>query len=482
MDLSKIKEFIVQEKLLNKILNSPDEVYPLGTFKSSEEFPLGWTNNINKKLFVDYYEKLNQFEKFVFIGLGGSINLAKIASFINPTKIYIIDSLDIKKIQNLSKIIQSEKCAIVVCSKSGTTVETNILRNILSYKNKDSVFYISDHYISDKDKEKTFITQKDIGGRFSLGTHFGILPFYLAGFSINDIVKNINLANKESKENNIDNKAITIASIIYKNYLLNKNILSINSISNDDFIADWLEQLIAESLGKEESGILPIIQNNKFSPNLNFSNDANKYDLDSINIKISYNESLFYEFQIFFYVISILGILLKIQPFDQPNVELTKSLTTKFLESNQSLELEEKYYSLSSFEKKFSENNDNDKEKIISMLIFSSQVDKELLDNLEKLKVFCFKSQIILLVYFAPTYLHSTGQLLKGSFKNIENFIVHLHGNEDQEIPNSLYTLNTFVKNQAISDYMALKKYDRKVQFIQTNKIELNKKVEAILR
>ena len=482
MDLSKIKEFIVQEKLLNKILNSPDEVYPLGTFKSSEEFPLGWTNNINKKLFVDYYEELNQFEKFVFIGLGGSINLAKIASFINPTKVYIIDSLDIKKIQNLSKIIQSEKCAIVVCSKSGTTVETNILRNILSYKNKDSVFYISDHYISDKDKEKTFITQKDIGGRFSLGTHFGILPFYLAGFSINDIVKNINLANKESKENNIDNKAITIASIIYKNYLLNKNILSINSISNDDFIADWLEQLIAESLGKEESGILPIIQNNKFSPNLNFSNDANKYDLDSINIKISYNESLFYEFQIFFYVISILGILLKIQPFDQPNVELTKSLTKKFLESNQSLELEEKYYSLSSFEKKFSENNDNDKEKIISMLIFSSQVDKELLDNLEKLKVFCFKSQIILLVYFAPTYLHSTGQLLKGSFKNIENFIVHLHGNEDQEIPNSLYTLNTFVKNQAISDYMALKKYDRKVQFIQTNKIELNKKVEAILR
>ena len=480
MDLSKIKEFIVQEKLLNKILNSPDEVYPLGTFKSSEEFPLGWTNNINKKLFVDYYEKLNQFEKFVFIGLGGSINLAKIASFINPTKIYIIDSLDIKKIQNLSKIIQSEKCAIVVCSKSGTTVETNILRNILSYKNKDSVFYISDHYISDKDKEKTFITQKDIGGRFSLGTHFGILPFYLAGFSINDIVKNINLANKESKENNIDNKAITIASIIYKNYLLNKNILSINSISNDDFIADWLEQLIAESLGKEESGILPIIQNNKFSPNLNFSNDANKYDLDSINIKISYNESLFYEFQIFFYVISILGILLKIQPFDQPNVELTKSLTTKFLESNQSLELEEKYYSLSSFEKKILENND--KEKIISMLIFSSKVDKELLDNLEKLKVFCFKSQIILLVYFAPTYLHSTGQLLKGSFKNIENFIVHLHGNEDQEIPNSLYTLNTFVKNQAISDYMALKKYDRNVQFIQTNKIELNKKVEAILR
>ena len=480
MDLSNIKEFIVQEKLINKILNSPDKVYPLGTFKSSEEFPLGWSKNINKKKFEDCYEELNKFEKFIFIGLGGSINLAKIASFINPNKVYIIDSLDIKKINNLSEIIQSEKCAIIVCSKSGTTVETNILKNILSYKNKDSIYYISDHYISDKDKEKTFITQKDIGGRFSLATHFGILPFYLAGFSINDIVNNINLANKESKENNIDNKAITIASIIYKNYLLDKKVLSINSINNNDYIADWLEQLLAESLGKEESGILPIIKNNKFSPNLNFSNDPNKYNLDSINIKISYNESIFYELQIFFYVIAILGILLKIQPFDQPNVELTKSLTTKFLETNQSLELEEEYFSLSSFEKNIEENNE--KEKIISLLIFSSIVDKELLDNLEKLKIFCFKSQIILLVYFAPTYLHSTGQLLKGSFKNIENFIVHLHGNEDQEIPNSLYTLNTFVKNQAISDYMALKKYDRKVQYIETNKIELNKKIEAILK
>ena len=50
MDLSNIKEFIVQEKLINKILNSPDKVYPLGTFKSSEEFPLGWTNNINKAI------------------------------------------------------------------------------------------------------------------------------------------------------------------------------------------------------------------------------------------------------------------------------------------------------------------------------------------------------------------------------------------------------------------------------------------------
>ena len=61
MDLSNIKEFIVQEKLINKILNSPDKVYPLGTFKSSEEFPLGWSKNINKKKFEDCYEELNKF-------------------------------------------------------------------------------------------------------------------------------------------------------------------------------------------------------------------------------------------------------------------------------------------------------------------------------------------------------------------------------------------------------------------------------------
>ena len=88
---------------------------------------------------------------------------------------------------------------------------------------------------------------------------------------------------------------------------------------------------------------------------------------------------------------------------------------------------------------------------------------------------------MILLVYFSPGYIHSTGQLLKGSFKEIENFIINLHGNEDQNIPNSLYTLNTLSKNQAISDYIAMKKNNRQVSFLDSTIEEFNEEIEKII-
>ena len=91
MDLSKIKEFIIQQNLINKIHNNPKEIYPLGSFNSYSNVPLGWNKKLDINDFKDKYTKINKFKKFIFIGLGGSINLAKIAGFINPENIYTID-------------------------------------------------------------------------------------------------------------------------------------------------------------------------------------------------------------------------------------------------------------------------------------------------------------------------------------------------------------------------------------------------------
>ena len=480
MDLSKIKEFIIQQNLINKIHNNPKEIYPLGSFNSYSNVPLGWNKKLDINDFKDKYTKINKFKKFIFIGLGGSINLAKIAGFINPENIYTIDNFNLDKIKVIKEIINSYKCAIFICSKSGTTLETKILRDILTDENKHDLFYISDNYELDQDKRRTLITQKDIGGRFSLATHFGILPFVLAGFSLEKIIQNINDANEKLKINNSDNLAIKIASIMYKNYLSDKKIISINSIHKNDYIAEWFEQLLSESLGKEESGLLPILNNNNFSPNIIFSDNSDSFEINSINIQIKYDESIFYKFQIFFYVIALLGALLNIQPFDQPNVELTKRYTRKYLESNNPIEINFKdYSSFKIFENKIKLHNQDN--QILSILLFSTIVSKKLSHKLEELRKFCFNIGVVLLIYFAPTYLHSTGQLLKGSFSNIQNFIIFLHGNEDQNIQNSLYTLNTFVKNQAISDFMAMKECKRKIHFIKTMENEFIEKITNII-
>ena len=225
---------------------------------------------------------------------------------------------------------------------------------------------------------------------------------------------------------------------------------------------------------------MPILNNNNFSPNIIFSDNSDSFEINSINIQIKYDESIFYKFQIFFYVIALLGALFNIQPFDQPNVELTKRYTRKYLESNNPIEINFKdYSSFKIFENKIKLHNQDN--QILSILLFSTIVSKKLSHKLEELRKFCFNIGVVLLIYFAPTYLHSTGQLLKGSFSNIQNFIIFLHGNEDQNIQNSLYTLNTFVKNQAISDFMAMKECKRKIHFIKTMENEFIEKITNII-
>ena len=106
-----------------------------------------------------------------------------------------------------------------------------------------------------------------------------------------------------------------------------------SSINKNDYISDWIEQLISESTGKEESGILPIKNIDTFYPHITFTPKQDEFSRNFINIKIDYDESLFYKFQIFLYAIAIFCSLIKIQPFDQPNVESTK-ITTKSLIKN----------------------------------------------------------------------------------------------------------------------------------------------------
>jgi hypothetical protein len=479
MEFSAIEDLIIKKNIIKNLSSKSNEIFPLGSFKDYNDIPLGWKNNINIKNLSKYYNKLDHFKKFIFIGLGGSINLAKIASHINPKKIFTLDSFEISEINKTREIIEKNKTAIIICSKSGLTPETIVLKNIICEGFEDSTYYISDNYNFDKKKENTFITPKNIGGRYNLSTHFGILPFYLIGFNLDKIETFINSSNLNSKKNNKNNYALKIASFLYKNFFDEQRIINLQSKIKNSYVLNWLEQLISESLGKDESGLLPIKNMNGYTPSLVLSNDKDFIKKNLINIEIKEDESIFYTLNCFLYSIAILGSLLEIQPFDQPNVESTKNITKEFLETNNNLEINSneivdfsKFKNLIEIPKK---------NKIVSLLIFSTKINSFLKSNLDKLVNYYHRKGIIIIVYFSPGYIHSTGQLLKGSFKEIHNFIIHLHGNEDQNIPNSLYTLNTLSKNQAISDYIAMKNNNRNVLYFDTNFEKFNKQIKTII-
>ncbi|MDG2101010.1 MAG: hypothetical protein P8K05_01550 [Dehalococcoidia bacterium] len=479
MEFSETEDLIIKKNIIKHLYSKSKEIFPLGSFKSYDEIPLGWRNNVNIKDMSKSYKKLDDYKKFLFVGLGGSISLAKIASQINPKKILTLDTFDISEINRIREIVKSKKTAIIICSKSGITAETIVLKNIICEGFEDSTYYISDNYNFDKTKEKTFITPKDIGGRYNLSTHFGILPFYLIGFNLTKIETYLNASNLNSKKNNKNNYSLKIASFLYNKFSNGQNIINLESKIENLYILNWLEQLISESLGKEESGLLPIKNIKGYTPSLVLSNKKDFIKKDLININITEDESIFYTLNCFLYSIAILGSLLELQPFDQPNVELTKNITKQFLDTNNSLKINSReIISLSEFKNLI---NIHKKNKVITLLLFSTKINNFLRSNLEKLVNYYYKKEVTIIVYFSPEYIHSTGQLLKGSFKEIENFIINLHGNEDQNIPNSLYTLNTLSKNQAISDYKAMKNNNRNVLFLDTNIEEFVKLIEEII-
>ena len=93
-----------------KELSSLGEVISLSTdVKNYSEIPLGWTKEIKFSDFKKQYKSFDLYEKYVFIGMGGSISMSKIASFINPKKILFLDNFDISNISKIKETTKKEK-------------------------------------------------------------------------------------------------------------------------------------------------------------------------------------------------------------------------------------------------------------------------------------------------------------------------------------------------------------------------------------
>ena len=134
MNSEKYLDQILDQNMVSKILNPSKESFPLGDFNDYSEIPLGWTKEIKLNDLKKTYEKFHIYEKYVFIGMGGSISMSKIASSINSEKIIFIDNLDISNILKIKEIINNPSTAVFICSKSGSTLETQILDKILMKK------------------------------------------------------------------------------------------------------------------------------------------------------------------------------------------------------------------------------------------------------------------------------------------------------------------------------------------------------------
>ena len=348
-----------------------------------------------KSFFKDYnysYKKndLKKFKKYRnirIIGMGGSIlGIEAIHQFLKHK---------VKKnlffLNNLRPYIKNKKKALnIVISKSGETLETISNFHILHKrkKNQKNVFITekSNNYINilaHQLKDDVFEHKNYIGGRYSVLSEVGMLPAELMGLNEKKFKQlNYLIKNKIFINNLISNVKSTIGLIKKKKF----NSIILNYDENSDNFFRWYQQLIAESLGKKSKGIVPLIStmpkdNHSLlqlyldGPRVNFFTFFNvKNDkTEIVSNKISQRSKMYLKnknlsqiidaqriateriflikklpFRSFtvlkrseesmgelfcFFVLEtiLLGKVLKINPFDQPSVELIKVETKKIL-------------------------------------------------------------------------------------------------------------------------------------------------------
>ena len=230
---------------------------------------------LNKKFHFNFKQKeLGQFKKYkniIIIGMGGSILGAEtIYQFLKKKikkNVTFLDNIDFEKIETLKKKINNKDYLFLVISKSGNTVETisnlfylNIIKKnskniiIISEKNNNFLLSIAKKY------NLFFIEHKNyIGGRYSVLSEVGMIPAIMLGANIQNIRKNISKHLLANQQDILKNNVTKLASFIKKK--IYKNIIFFNYAPELENLLFWCQQLIAESLGKDGKGFLPIISN-----------------------------------------------------------------------------------------------------------------------------------------------------------------------------------------------------------------------------
>ena len=492
---------------------------------------LGWLDLPHKQLaiipeleaFRDELLKEGFTNAFV-LGMGGS-SLApevishSIASTVpegQGLKLKIIDTTNPEEISVRCYGVDLRKTLFIVSSKSGGTSETiSAMKYFWAELEKIGVenpgknfIAITDPGTSLEDRanelkfRRVFSAPANVGGRFSVFTIFGLLPAALMGVDLTKFLGESIDAEALGRESvpYAANPNLTLGLLIGAAAKAGKDKLTFITEDYASALVPWLEQLIAESSGKDGKGILPI-ENEAFLETMEYPKDRIFVYLSVDNEKIEFAEKLrqngypvielpvrnpyqlakeFYRWE---YATAIACAVLKVNPFDQPNVQLSKTITKERITEYQekgSLEEGKAVWENSGFAvygKNLPDLADADNLlEVIDLFL------KDLAENgyiainafvprLKDDEAFLQAVRMQLLnrynrattLGFGPRFLHSTGQFHKGGLDNGYFITITNDPKKDFEIPGEKMTFGTLQRAQALGDIEALRQKGKKV-------------------
>ncbi|XAZ32970.1 glucose-6-phosphate isomerase [Paenarthrobacter ureafaciens] len=279
----------------------------------------------------------------VLCGMGGSSLAPEVIAGTAGVELTVLDSTDPEQV-GAALADRLAETAIVVSSKSGSTVETDSQRRVFEKAFNDAGLDAKSRIIivtdpgSPLDKASreagyraVFNADPNVGGRFSALTVFGLVPCGLAGVDIQAFLDEAEEAAEVLNEDSADNIGLSLGVALGGTTPLRNKIVIAEDGSGIVGFADWAEQLIAESTGKLGTGVLPVVAGPDSPEARGGAEDVlvvRLVDADA-DVELRENEvaiagGLATQMFVWEFATAVAGRLLGINPFDQPDVEAAK--------------------------------------------------------------------------------------------------------------------------------------------------------------
>lgn len=478
---------LVRAEIASRIAEKDSSVWGSGA-QPEASIRLGWVDSFKTavELIPQVISLRDQFrsagvDRFVLCGMGGSSLAPEVITKNAGVELVVLDSTAPDQVA--AAVQELERTAVVVSSKSGSTVETDSQKRIFEQaftqagiNPLERMVFVTDpgSPLDRATREagyRVFNADPNVGGRYSALTAFGIVPSGLAGADITGLLASANQAHPEFEYDSADNPALWLAAALVRTpgshgyrdkFLIETDLLP--------GFGDWAEQLVAESTGKEDRGVLPVVVTAdafELSQELGDTLVVRASEFEPAKEHVSFFGGLGELFLLWEHATAIAGYLLGINPFDQPNVESAKVAARELLDSPamaQEIDFVDHGVSVKAYGYEILGSTveaavEQLMEKANALSYFSLQVylNREEYPQFEQLReVLARRSGRPVTFGWGPRFLHSTGQYHKGGPK--QALVIQITGDAgmDLEVPGRPFSFGTLIDAQAQGDAKVL--------------------------
>ncbi len=487
--------------------------------EAEAEVRLGWVDTFRRSRdllpqLAELKDALTGLEHVVLAGMGGSSLAPEVITRTLGVPLTVLDTTDPHQVR-AALANRLDRTVVVVSSKSGSTVETDAHRRVYwqafvdaGVENPASRFVVVTDpgsplaKIARDEGMHLVLADPDVGGRYSALTAFGVVPSYLAGVKVAELLDQADELSRTVGNDEGTNPALALGAALAAAARDGRDKLALaDDGTGITGLGDWIEQLVAESTGKNGTGILPVV--------VEYPTAAGATGDDVLTVTyggalppsevpgrgvapdVAVNGPLGGQFLVWEAATALAGRLLGINPFDQPNVAESKENTNRILAAG--LPAEEPSFvegavqaygggGASTVEGALSWLLDQvgDGGYLAVMAYLDRFGDAELADVRPALARAAGRPVTF---GWGPRFLHSTGQYHKGgpavgAFLQITGTVV-----DDLPVPDQPYSFGQLQAAQAAGDRVALSTRDRPLLWLHlTDRVAGVAQVLAVAR